>query len=118
VTKEYFILVIPCGDDAYNQDKKLFEYFKKVHDREDKFLAEHVENGVIKEWDVLDLFKDKEVIKNAKINNLHLRSFLMKLKISKNKLANIIYYLFLPLVYLQGLLDFGKSYRRIFIIKL
>lgn len=118
VTEDYFILVIPCGSDAYIQDKKLLKYFKKVHNKEDRFLKEHVENGVIYEKDVLKLFKDKEIIKNKQINNLHFRLFLMKLKINKNIVASIMYYLFLPLVYLPGLLDFGKTYRRIFIIKI
>ncbi len=123
VSKEALIIVVPSGKEAEKHDFGLREYFKKVENREDKFLEEHIRNGLPNENEVLSLVKENlgnkkiKKIKVKKLTNLKIRHFLMISKIGKSKFLKIIYFIFLPLVLLGFSFSFGKCYRKIFFIK-
>lgn len=126
VTKKFIILVIPCGEKSYLQDKKLDNYFFKTNNYRDKFLVEHIQNGLPSNEEIAGIFKTHSSILNKKIEiyptqkllNLRLRKIIMKCKISHNPLLNVIYYLFLLLVPIRKYLNVGDCYRLLFFIEI
>lgn len=126
VARKYVIIVVPCGQLAQKQDEILNNFFIRVNNKQDQFLAEHLEytlpglcgvNDFIKN---LDGFKDKnlKIIFERKLTNLSFRSFYMHCKISHNFLLKIFYYLFLLFLPLRKLTDYGDCYRKIYFIKI
>lgn len=126
VTKRLVVIVVPVGELAQEQDKKLDEYFFKKFGRRNQYLEEHVSNGLPKTEEVL-VFIDKslrKLNKKAKVEsspnlNLFVREILMKTWITKSKFSYYLYLkgylLFLPFL---KLLNFGNCYRRVFVIEL
>lgn len=119
------ILVVPCGKLAHKHDIKLSEYFYNTHKRQDKFLNEHISNGLpeIDEIVVMTnqaaekLNKKIKIAPLKKILNLKIRYFIMKCKISKNFILSILYYLFLLFLPIRKFLNFGECYRCLFYVK-
>src|SRR3990167_7683805 len=99
VTKRLVVIVVPVGELAQKQDKKLDEYFFKKFGRRNQYLEEHVSNGLPKTEEVL-VFIDqslRKLNKKAKVEsfsnlNLVAREILMRTWISRNK---FFYYLYL-----------------------
>lgn len=125
ITKKLAIIVVPVGEDSEKQDKELQSHWKKIFSEKNQFLEEHVQNGLPKTDEIL-VYIDRslrKLDKKAKTTsypnlNLHIRKFVMLAWITKNKL---LYYF-----YLKGLLlfvpilrhaNFGKAYRRVFVIE-
>lgn len=126
VTDNTLILVVPYGQLSYRHDAKLSDYFYRVNKKTDKFLNEHINNGLPEMDDLILMLKTSseslnrniKIIENKKILNLKLRYFIMKCKISKNKFLNILYYIFLFFLPLRNLFNFGNCYRRIIYLKI
>lgn len=126
VTKKAVILMIPCGALSSNADKNLKKFFYKKNGRSDRFLDEHITNGLPEKSEVFKMIRagaeknGKEVIfmKSRKMLNLKIRFFFMKCMMSNNFLLKIIYYLFLILLPFRKFLNFGACYREIFLIEL
>ena len=126
VTKRLVVIVVPVGELAQEQDKKLDEYFFKKFGRRNQYLEEHVSNGLPKTEEIL-VFIDKslrKLNKKAKVEsfpnlNLLAREILMKTWITKSKFSYYLYLkgylLFMPFL---KLLNFGNCYRRVFVIEL
>lgn len=125
VAKKLTVIVVPVGDLSQAQDRELDSLWRQIFGRENQFLAEHVENGLPTQDQILVyLDKSKRLLKkNIKVSsapllNLQVRQLLMRTWISKNKLS---YYLYLKgyllLVPLLALANFGDCYRRIFVIE-
>ena len=126
VTRKGFILVLPVGNLSYEHDKKLGDYFFKIHNKKDKFINEHLENN-LPSIAVLhhELFraaelseKKIELTEEKKLLNLTIRQMLMEFKISKSRFKKIIYFSFLSLARFQSIFNFGECYRRLFFIKI
>ena len=125
VAKRLAVIVVPVGELAQEQDKKLDEYFFKKFGRRNQYLEEHVSNGLPKTEEIL-VFIDKslrKLNKKAKVEsypnlNLFVREILMKTWITKSKFSYYLYLkgylLFLPFL---KLLNFGNCYRRVFVIE-
>src|SRR3990167_183149 len=126
VARYLAVIVVPVGELAQEQDKKLDEYFFKKFGRRNQYLEEHVSNGLPKTEEVL-VFIDqslRKLNKKAKVEsfpnlNLFVREILMKTWITKSKFSYYLYLkgylLFLPFL---KLLNFGNCYRRVFVIEL
>lgn len=125
ITKKLVIVVVPVGEESEKQDKELQAHWKKIFKDPNQFLDEHVQNGLPKTDEIL-VYIDRSLRKlgkNAKTTsypnlNLKIRKLLMLSWITKNK--------FLYYFYLKGLLlfvpilrnaNFGKTYRRVFVIE-
>src|SRR3989344_7043291 len=123
--KHLAVIVVPVGELAQEQDRKLDEYFFKKFGRRNQYLKEHVSNGLPKTEEVL-VFIDKslrKLNKKAKVEsfpnlNLLVREILMKTWISKSKFFYYLYLKgFLLLLPLSKLLNFGNCYRKVFVIE-
>lgn len=125
VAKKLAIIVVPVGELSQNQDRELYDYWKKVFGEENQFLKEHVKNGLPEVEEILvsiDKFK-RAFKKTARVKsypnlNLSVRNILMKTWISKNKLNYYMYmkgYLFI-LPFLKNA-NWGNCYRRVFVIE-
>ncbi|MEK7581069.1 MAG: methyltransferase domain-containing protein [Patescibacteria group bacterium] len=125
VTKKLAIIVVPCGKGAEEQDRQLNMYWQKLMKSKNKFLTEHVENGLPKADETLVYIdRAKRLLnKNATVTsypnlNLFVRNVLMKTWITNNK---YIYYLYLKgylfAVPILKFFNFSKAYRRVFVIK-
>lgn len=126
VAKKLVIIVVPTGKPSEIQDQKLDRYFRKVFNKSDKYLTEHVQFGLPQTDEILvSIDKSlRQLDKKARISsrpllNLVVRDILMRTWISKNKYA---YYLYLKgyllLLPLLRILNFGNCYRRMFVIEL
>ncbi len=126
VAKKLVIIVVPIGQFSEKQDRELDLYWQKVFKDQNLFLTEHVKNGLPQAEEILvDIDKlARQLGKKAKVNsrpllNLGVRKLLMKTWISKNKYK---YYLYLKgyllLLPLLKYANFGKCYRRIFVVEL
>lgn len=125
VTKKLAILVVPEGEDSQIQDKKLYEKYFKIFKKPNQFLQEHIKYGLPKKEEILvsidkslRKLNKKAQIKSYPNLNLAIRNILMQTWITKSKL---LYYLYLKgyLVFVPILryCNFGKTYRRVFVIK-
>lgn len=125
VTKQLTIIVVPCNEESEQQDKELQTHWNKTFVKKNQFLDEHVKYGLPKSDEIL-VYIDRslrKLDKKAKIKsysnlNLGIRKILMHTWITKSKYLYYLYlkgYLFLlPLLKLS---NFGKTYRRVFVIK-
>ncbi|MDO8487537.1 MAG: class I SAM-dependent methyltransferase [Candidatus Curtissbacteria bacterium] len=125
VAKKLVIIVVPIGQFSEKQDRELDLYWQKVFKDKNLFLTEHVKNGLPQAEEILVNIDKlaRQLGKKAKVNsrpllNLGVRKFLMKTWISKNKYK---YYLYLKgyllLLPLLKYANFGKCYRRIFVVE-
>lgn len=125
VTKKLALIVVPIGSSAEIQDRNLYDLWNKIHKVKNQYLLEHIENGLPNSNEILvqidkslrKLGKTAKVISYPNLN-LTVRNLLMQTWITKNKYK---YYLYLKgyllLVPLLKLANFGKTYRRVFVIK-
>jgi len=125
VAEKLSIIVVPCGEASEKQDKELQTHWNKTFIKRNQFLDEHVTYGLPNTDEIL-VYIDRslrKLDKKAKITsysnlNLGLRNILMRTWITKSKYLYYLYlkgYLFfLPLLKLS---NFGKTYRRVFVIK-
>jgi len=126
VSKQFILIVVPYGQAALQHDFYLNEFFEKTQKCKDKFLSEHLHYGLPVESEIEDYVI--EAIKQSgrkvsKINeisllNIYLRKLFMKCRFSKNIILNSIYYLFLLLIPMRKLLNFGKCYRKLYLFKI
>jgi len=125
VTKRLVVIVVPVGELAQEQDKKLDEYFFKKFGQRNQYLEEHVLNGLPNTEEVLVAIDQslRKLAKKAKVEsfpnlNLFVREILMKTWITKSKFSYYLYLkgylLFLPFL---KLLNLGNCYRRVFVIE-
>ena len=125
VAGNYLIIVAPCGQLSYQQDRELDDFFYNNYGYHDKFLNQHLKNG-LPELDQVrkmieqasDQQKKKVKISYQKLTNLRLRKILMICKISPNKLLKIFYFLFLLLRPVYQIFNFGNCYRCLFFVKI
>lgn len=126
VTKKYIIIVVPCGRLAQRQDEILNDFFIKVNNKKDKFLAEHLACGLPGLYEIdgfiksLDGWQNKnlKIIFEKKLTNLSFRNFYMHSKISPNFLLKIFYYFILLFLPLRKLTDYGDCYRKMYFIEI
>ena len=125
VAKKMAILVTPEGEDSENQDKNLHEKYIRVFKNPNQFLEEHIKYGLPKKEEILvsidrsaRLLNKKAKTKSYPNLNLFIRNILMQTWITKSKILYYIYLkgylLFVPIL---KLCNFGKTYRRVFVIE-
>lgn len=125
VAKKLAIIVVPTGVDSQNQDRQLQAHWNKIFKQKNQFLEEHVEHGLPTVEEVLvDISKSLHKLKKrAKVKsypnlNLQIRKLMMLSWITKNR---FLYYFYmkglLPFVPIIRHLNFGKTYRHIFVIE-
>lgn len=125
VTSKLAIIVVPTSSDSEKQDEELRNRWNKVFNIKNLFLEEHVKYGLPQSEDIL-VYVDKAKRshkKNIRVGsysnlNLAVRKLLMYMWITKNK---YVYYTYLkgllPLVPILRLMNFGKSYRKVFVLE-
>ncbi|MFA5360291.1 MAG: class I SAM-dependent methyltransferase [Patescibacteria group bacterium] len=124
VARKYLIIVVPSGRASLEQDKKLDKQFYDIYKYHDKFLSDHLTNGLPDEQELKILFnqdfwdKKLSIVSLEKLTNLQIRDFYMSCKISKNPIRKFIYYLFLLCLPIKKMLNFGACYRQIIFIKI
>lgn len=125
VTKSLALIVVPSGEAAEEQDKKLQKKWNRVFSQKNQFLEEHVKNGLPTPEEIF-VYVDKAARKLGKIAktnsfpnlNLTIRSILMNTWITKSKFKYYLYLKgFLLLVPILRFCNFGKTYRRIYVIE-
>lgn len=120
------IIVVPTGLLSQQQDSQLHDRFQKVFNKTDKFLSEHVQNGLPKNDEILVTIDKslRNMGKTARVSsrpllNLKVRKLIMYTWISQNKYVYYTYMkgylLILPLLRLA---NFGNCYRRLFVVEL
>lgn len=126
VGRRLVIIVVPTGNMSQKQDSQLHDRFQKVFKQKDKFLSEHVENGLPKNDEILVTIDRslRNLGKNATVSskpllNLAVRKLIMYTWISQNKYVYYTYMKgYLLLLPLLRLANFGNCYRRMFVIEL
>lgn len=125
VTKKLAVIVVPCGEASQQQDKQLYNHWNKIFSKKNKYLEQHIKNGLPTTDEIL-VYIDKSkrsLGKNAQIKsypnlNLLVRNILMRTWITKNK---YVYYLYMKgyllIVPILKYCNFGKTYRRVFVIE-
>jgi len=124
VAKQKIILAVPCGKQAYEQDKDLDRIYKNHSGYSYRFLAEQIDFGLPERKLLQELIYKIAKMKRQRISlhvksneNLGLRMFLMRGWISRNLVVNFIFrkilLLFVPIF---RLFNQNPCYRQIFII--
>lgn len=125
VTKKLAIIVVPTTQESQDQDKKLQTIWNKTFKIKNQFLNEHVKYGLPQAEKLLvyidrsrrSLNKDLSVRSYPNLN-LAVRYILMRTWISNIK---PLYYLYLKgyliLVPILKYCNFGKTYRRVFVLE-
>lgn len=126
VAKKLAIIVVPIGKESEDQDRILYEYWKKIFKTKDNlFLREHTENKLPTGDEIL-VYIDRslrKLNKKAKVTskpllNLFIRKMLMRTWITKNKLLYYIYLKgYLLIIPVLKHLNFGSCYRKMFVIE-
>ncbi len=125
VTNNLAVIVVPTSQESESQDKDLQAHWNKTFKIKNQFLDEHVKYGLPQSENILVYIdRSKRLLgKDLKVRsypnlNLAIRNILMRTWISNNR---YLYYLylkgFLPLVPLLKFANFGKTYRRVFVIE-
>ena len=125
VTKKLAIIVVPCGEASEDQDKQLRNHWNKIFNKKNQYLEEHIKNGLPKVEEILVYIdKSKRLLgKNSQIKsypnlNLFVRNILMRTWITKNKYSYYLYMKgYLLIVPILKYCNFGKTYRRVFVIE-
>jgi len=119
------IIMVPCGRKAYEHDRELAAYYKRVHGRSGKFFDDHLCNGLPEEEELKRMLEvaAKKNNKNITIRsipflNIKIRKLYMKGAINPGVLPSLFYYGFLLLIPFRSLLNFGYCYRRLFYISI
>ncbi|MFA6147231.1 MAG: class I SAM-dependent methyltransferase [bacterium] len=122
VARREVILAVPCGRLSEAQDRELDEYFFRKRGERYGFLAEHVENGLPTEEEILSWMAAAPGARDPKRDvavrwnvNLKVRNLYMKVWIIPGMYP---FFLLLSLVLcmLGRRLDRGECYRRIFFL--
>lgn len=125
VTKKLAVLVVPTSTDSEGQDKDLQKKWNKTFKIKNLYLEEHTKYGLPQADEILVMIdrSKRSLKKNLSVKsypnlNLYVRKALMNLWITKNR---YVYYLYLkgllPLVPVLKYVNFGKTYRRVFVIE-
>ncbi len=125
VAKKLAIIVVPQGTLSEQQDQELNNYWQKTFHNQNRFLEEHVQNGLPKTEEILVTIDKslRKLDKKAKVTsrpylNLAVRKVIMRTWISNNK---FLYYLYLKgyllLLPVLKLANWGNCYRRAFVIE-
>ena len=125
VTKKLAIIVVPEGEDSEKQDRQLQQLHNKVFSKTNQFLDQHVNFGLPRKEQILVAIDKsarklgkKTKIQSHQILNLGVRNILMRTWITRSKLLYYLYLKgFLLLVPILRYCNFGKCYRRVFVIE-
>lgn len=126
VAKNGIVVVVPTGGAAYEHDKRLADYFSKVKQRSDKYLSEHLLNGLPEKEEIEEMIKRSaeytgktgEIKISQPMLNLQFREIFMRCKISNFFILNLFYYAFLIILPFWSYLNFGKCYRTMIFYKI
>ena len=126
VGRKAVLIVVPLGEKAAVQDKKLQDLFRKTWGQDFIFLTEHLKFGlptkleIIKQVETsLSACRKKAQIKYQPTLNLYIHYLFMKAMIkANNKLTEFFAAVFSLLLPIRKLLNFGDCYRGLFTIEL
>lgn len=124
--RKAIIIHVPLGRFAETHDKSLYDYYKSIHKKEDKFFNEHVLYGLPDHRSLLKMLQTSAEKFNKRITivqatetlNIKLRSIFMRCKINNGIILSILYYFFLILLPFRNFINFGYCYRRLIYIKI
>lgn len=124
VGRRKIFIGVPVGKEAWQQDKKLDEYYQKLFGKRFLFLEEQINFGLPEKEEIHDIIEEAGISHQKKLNikivgneNLNLREFLMKGWMSKNFFAEI-FYRKIMLLFLPFIRHFNQEpfYRQIFFV--
>ena len=126
VASQAIIIMVPTGKESYAHDKRLSDYFKKINNRSDQYLDEHLKNGLPEKGEIedyirracLSLGKKGEIKINEKSLNIKFRELFMQSKINRNLFLNILYYFFIIFLPFWRWLNWGKCYRTLVYVRI
>lgn len=125
VAKKQVIISLPCGEAAHKLDKKLDRYYLNKFGQRHHFLEEHVVNGQINQFDIVNHIQHGLAINHKlgqisswPVMNVFLRSFYMILGFQRAILFRVLYFLLLIFLPLKRLFNSGDCYWRLFIVKI
>jgi hypothetical protein len=115
-------LAVPCGKLAEAHDKALDDLYLQVRGERDRFLKEHVENGLPTKEELETCFKSAAGKLGVKITvrvignvSLKVRTFFMRLWITAQ--SPKLYSWVSPFICIfRRFLNFGECYRQIFVV--
>lgn len=123
VARQEVILVVPTGEDAEKQDRKLHKLYAKIHGKPYHFLQDHVKNGLPTVEEIKTYTQKAAAQQGRKVRlfhkpllNLKIRFAYMRLFITKTHLVRSLSNSFGLLVPFRKYLNFGKCYRTLFTI--
>lgn len=141
VANEMVFLIFPCGDEALKCDRRLRKYYESKNRKVPGWLTEHLESQFPLEEDISNVLNRNNfeyVVKNNENLVMHylitILESLPSIERYLTRVANligqedfaiescfkrvcVIRFIFKPLRYLIKFLNFGVTYRKIFIIK-
>lgn len=123
VTRHALIISGPFGSKAFEHDKLLASLSQKKTKTIHPYFKDHLEYGLPEEKDINQALgsqgRVKKITRIGTFTNLWIRTLIMKLFISRSRLN---YYLYLkglmPLIFLLKRLNFGPTYRTLFLVEL
>lgn len=125
VTKKLSIIVIPTSEDSQQQDRLFHDIWTKTFNIKNRSLEQHLKYG-LPEANELLVYIDKslrKLNKKATISsypnlNLQVRFMLIRTNYTKSVFLNFIYLKgYLLLLPVLRFCNFGKTYRRVFVIE-
>lgn len=125
VARRKVFLAVPCDGDAEEQDRRLDRLYVETYGERYPFLIEHVDYGLPVTGDVLEVIKEAAKKQGMRIKeisvipnvNLTVRYLYMQLWISRHKPFRVLYRLMMVLSHIRKWLNFGRCYRKIFVIE-
>lgn len=122
VASKRVFLAVPCGELAEVHDKTLDEFYLQVKGARDRFLQEHVENGLPTKEDLEESFKAAAGKLGVRVNinitgnvNLKVRMFFMRFWIEA-KHPKVFIWLSPFICIFRRFLNLGECYRQIFVV--
>lgn len=125
VTRSLFILAVPVGEAAFQQDIELHEYYISQHGQPHRFTREHIEFGLPTLGETMASLAAAAETTGRKLHlhsrpnlNIRFRSYFMKLAMHSSILARGMYVAMFPFALLGPVCDRGVCYRTIFSARL
>jgi len=120
VSRDLVIVVVPEGEAAEQQDRRLDAIYEKVHGCRYSFLVEHVDNGLPRQAEVAAMLRDlapEAELRVLRSTPLWLRELFMRSFISPGKWARLPHLLGGWLNPLWERLPAPATYRAVFVLR-
>lgn len=141
VAKEKVIFAFPCGESAIKYDKKIKKWFDLIKKSQRFWLLEHIEKKLPLKEDIIEILNRNRmsfkilsnenillhylviILESIPVINIYLAQISEAISAEKYKKRDysfkrkVVRRIFYPIKFFLPLFDFGKSYRKVFIIE-